>query len=174
LPGFPFWADEFRVKTPDVSGLPLWKVNFILNNHKFYTSNKAELFNWLRKHNYLADLSASKRKLEWQADDMSSIWKGLIQFRPSGVRVKKPTYAPALVAMNQTSIYGPKKRRLTVREAARLQGFNDSLDFGTQLDSISYKQLGNAVAPKTALFVLRECSKFWPFFPQDIRDELTK
>jgi DNA (cytosine-5)-methyltransferase 1 len=76
--------------------------------------------------------------------------------------------------MNQTSIYGPKKRRLTVREAARLQGFNDSLDFGTQLDSISYKQLGNAVAPKTALFVLRECSKFWPFFPQDIRDELTK
>jgi DNA (cytosine-5)-methyltransferase 1 len=174
LPGFPFWADEFRVKTPDVSGLPLWKVNFILNNHKFYTSNKAELFNWLRKHNYLADLSASKRKLEWQADDMSSIWKGLIQFRPSGVRVKKPTYAPALVAMNQTSIYGPKKRRLTVREAARLQGFNDSLDFGTQLDSISYKQLGNAVAPKTALFVLRECSKFWPFFPQDIRDELIK
>ena len=174
LPGFPFWADEFRVSPPDVSDLPQWKSNFVLRNHNFYLANKSDLIPWLRKNNYFRNSSASKRKLEWQADDLASIWDGLIQFRPSGIRVKKPTYAPALVAMNQTSIYGPKRRRLTVREAARLQGFNDSLDFGAQTGSISYRQLGNAVAPKTALFVLRECSKAWPFFPRDIRDELIK
>lgn len=174
LPGFPLWADEFRVKTPDVSGLPNWKSNFILNNHSFYRTNKTAVLPWLKKHKYLRNLPASKRKLEWQADDLGSIWLGLIQFRPSGIRVKRPTYAPALVAMNQTSIYGPEKRRLTVREAARLQGFTDSLDFGDQAESISYRQLGNAVAPKTALYVLGECSKAWEFFPQDIRDELAK
>lgn len=174
LPGFPFWADEFRMKKPDLSDLPSWKSNFIRNNHNFYLANKFEVQNWLSSNNYLRSLTPSKRKLEWQADDLGSIWDGLIQFRPSGIRVKKPTYAPALVAMNQTSIFGPKKRRLTVREAARLQGFDDSLDFGDQANSTSYKQLGNAVAPKTALFVLRECSKSWPFFPQDIRVELTK
>ena len=174
LPGFPFWADEFRVRTPDVSDLPKWKSNFISRNHNFYLTNKPELKKWLTRNNYFRHLSASKRKFEWQADDLASVWDGLIQFRPSGIRVKKPTYAPALVAMNQTSIYGPKKRRLTVREAARLQGFDDSLDFGDQADSISYRQLGNAVAPKTAHYVLRECSRVWPFFPQDIRDELMK
>lgn len=174
LPGFPFWADEFRMKKPDLSGMPPWKSNFVRNNQNFYVTHKYELMDWMKENGYLRNLTASKRKLEWQADDLESIWDGLIQFRPSGIRVKKPTYAPALVAMNQTSIFGPRKRRLTVREAARLQGFDDGLNFGDQANSTSYKQLGNAVAPKTALFVLRECSKVWSFFPQDIRVELAK
>jgi len=174
LPGFPLWADEFRIRTPQVSGLPGWKSNFIKNNHSFYLANKTELQVWMKENNYLRNLPVSKRKLEWQANDLESLWDGLIQFRPSGIRVKKPNYAPALVAMNQTSIFGPRKRRLTVREAARLQGFRDELDFAGQPNSVSYRQLGNAVAPKTALYVLRECSKAWPFFPQDIRHELEK
>jgi len=174
LPGFPFWADEFRTRTPSTVGLPTWKANFVNSNHKFYVSHKNVLMEWMKSNKYLRELPASKRKLEWQADDLGSLWDGLLQFRPSGIRVKKPTYAPALVAMNQTSIYGPKRRRLTVREAARLQGFSDSFDFGNQANSISYRQLGNAVAPKTALFVMRECSKAWSVFPDDIRSELSK
>jgi DNA (cytosine-5)-methyltransferase 1 len=50
-----------------------------------------------------------------------------------------------LVAITQTSILGSKKRRLSVSEAARLQGFPDWFDFIDQADSLSYKQLGNAV-----------------------------
>jgi DNA (cytosine-5)-methyltransferase 1 len=71
-----------------------------------------------------------------------------MHFRPSGIRAKKSTYVPALVAITQTSIVGRSKRfkrRLTVREAARLQGFPDWFDFFDQKDSASYKQLGNAV-----------------------------
>jgi DNA (cytosine-5)-methyltransferase 1 len=52
---------------------------------------------------------------------------------------------PALVAMTQTSVLASHKRRLSVREAARLQGFPDWFDFVDQPDSVSYKQLGNAV-----------------------------
>jgi DNA (cytosine-5)-methyltransferase 1 len=55
------------------------------------------------------------------------------------------TYVPALVAITQTSIIGPQKRRLSVREAARLQGFPEWFDFMDQNDGASYKQLGNAV-----------------------------
>ena len=68
-----------------------------------------------------------------------------MHFRPSGIRAKKPTYVPALVAITQTSIIGKQKRRITVREGARLQGLPDWFDFVDQAESIAYKQLGNGV-----------------------------
>ncbi|WP_454299695.1 DNA cytosine methyltransferase [Salana multivorans] len=37
------------------------------------------------------------------------------------------------------------RRRLSPREAARLQGFPDTFDFGPQSDAATYKQLGNGV-----------------------------
>ena len=58
--------------------------------------------------------------------------------------------------MNQTSIYGPMRRRLTPLETARLQGFDPSnFTFGDQTDALSYKQMGNAVNVGAAAFVLR-------------------
>ena len=85
------------------------------------------------------------RKFEWQAGDkIESLWDGLIQFRPSGVRVKVPTCFPALVAMVQIPIIGKYKRRLTVREAARLQDFPESF-IPNENDQQAYKQFGNAV-----------------------------
>jgi DNA (cytosine-5)-methyltransferase 1 len=68
-----------------------------------------------------------------------------MHFRPSGIRAKKANYVPALVAITQTSVLGPQKRRLSVLEASRLQGFPDWFDFIDQPDSLSYRQLGNAV-----------------------------
>jgi len=68
-----------------------------------------------------------------------------MHFRPSGIRAKKPTYVPALVAITQTTILGPKRRRISIREGARLQGLPESFDFGDQRDAASYKQLGNGV-----------------------------
>ena len=52
---------------------------------------------------------------------------------------------PALVAITQTSIIGKQSRRLTIREAARLQGLPDWFDFVGQPNAASYKQLGNGV-----------------------------
>jgi DNA (cytosine-5)-methyltransferase 1 len=47
--------------------------------------------------------------------------------------------------MNQTSILGPNRRRITPREAAVLQGLPSNFDFGDQPLAQSYKQLGNGV-----------------------------
>ena len=83
--------------------------------------------------------------MEWQAGiNIKSLWDGIIQFRPSGIRVKVPTNFPALVAIVQIPIIGKYRRRLTVREAARLQSFSE--DFKpNKNDMQAYKQLGNAV-----------------------------
>jgi DNA (cytosine-5)-methyltransferase 1 len=50
-----------------------------------------------------------------------------------------------MVAITQTSIVGKQKRRITTREGARLQGLPDWFDFVDQIDSLTYKQLGNGV-----------------------------
>ena len=86
--------------------------------------------------------------MEWQAGTkINSLWEGFIQFRPSGVRVKAPTCFPALVAIVQIPIIGKFKRRLTVREAARLQGFDDDFKLVVS-DMQCYKQFGNSVPTK--------------------------
>ena len=78
-----------------------------------------------------------------------------MHFRPSGIRAKKPTYVPALVAITQTSIVGKLGRRLTPREAARLQGLPEWFDFGDQGDPASYKQMGNGVNVGAAYYIFR-------------------
>ena len=57
--------------------------------------------------------------------------------------------------MGQTSVYGDGKsvRRLTVQEAAVLQGFPRGFKFGSQVDSLSYRQLGNAINIGAARYV---------------------
>ena len=58
--------------------------------------------------------------------------------------MKKPDYFPALVAIVQMPIIGKYKRRLTPREAARLQSFPDEFVPNSN-DHQAYKQFGNAV-----------------------------
>ena len=78
-----------------------------------------------------------------------------MHFRPSGIRAKKATYVPALVAITQTSIVGKQKRRITIREGARLQGLPDWYDFTDQPNAITYKQLGNGVNVGAVYNVIR-------------------
>ena len=145
--GFPIWVDEW-IHIDDLQiprNTPDWKRTFLTKNSEFYTLHKKELDRWLKKWKYLEDFPPSRRKFEWQAQDAKDLWSTVLHFRPSGIRAKKPTYVPALVAMTQTSVIASHKRRLSVREAARLQGFPDWFEFIDQADSVSYKQLGNAV-----------------------------
>ena len=134
--------------------MPDWKIDFLKKNSAFYVDNKKAIDSWRKRHKDILKLNNSYRKFEWQAQDMSSVWDGVIQFRPSGVRVKKADYLPALVAMNQTSIIGKRRRTITVREAARLQAFPENFSFFDQNPSKSFKQLGNAVSVGTVKFVL--------------------
>lgn len=159
LPGFPLWSDDWRpersLSKTELDGFPVWKQDFLIKNARFYDDNKHVIDAWRKDHPELKSFPASRRKLEWQAQDARSLWETVMHFRPSGIRAKAPTYLPALVAITQTSIYGPRRRRLTPHEAARLQGFPRSFSFGQQRDAASYKQVGNGVAIGAAWHVFR-------------------
>jgi DNA (cytosine-5)-methyltransferase 1 len=158
-PGFPIWVDSWVARKDFVVpiGTPLWKANFLKKNSELYSAHQEEFDKWVSKWQVLSDkFPASRRKLEWQAQDTESLWETIMHFRPSGIRAKKPTYVPALVAITQTSILGPLKRRLSPREGARLQGLPDSFSFYGQKDSSTYKQLGNGVNVGVVWHVLKQ------------------
>jgi DNA (cytosine-5)-methyltransferase 1 len=100
-----------------------------------------------------------------------------MHFRPSGIRAKKPTYVPALVAITQTTILGPQRRRISVREGARLQGLPEKFSFADQPDSASYKQLGNGVNLPAVYHVMKalvERDKDLLTLSPDLVDAITK
>lgn len=153
--GFPVWVSEFG-KTYDLSELPKWQSTFCEKNRKLYLNNKVFLDGWLTRWNGLKDFSPTHRKFEYQAGkDIKSIWEGFIQFRPSGIRVKRPTFFPALVAMVQIPIIGKYRRRLTPREAARLQSFPDDFEINEN-DHQAYKQFGNSVNVNCVKFLANQ------------------
>lgn len=143
--GFPIWAVWFNGLIKHEEEYPKWKIDFIEKNKKLYLSNKVFIDKWLKKYNDLKEFSPTHKKMEWQAgDSIKSLWDGIIQFRPSGIRIKKPTTFPALVALVQIPIIGKYKRRLTVEEAAKLQSFPDDFKINKNTQQ-AYKQFGNAV-----------------------------
>ena len=143
LPGFPVWADRLCHLNMDenLEDLPKWKRTFIIKNNDLYHKNQEFIDNWLIKAKKLDNFVGSKAMLEWQAGKVENpdIWETIMQFRPSGLRVKSPTYFPALVAITQTSILGNKKRYITPRECARIQSFPDEFKLN-QKDNVAYKQ----------------------------------
>lgn len=146
LPGYPIWAEAFNYPAVIPTGTPQWKGDILRKNADLFRRNEQAITAWLDRHDRLDRQAPSRRKLEWQAQDTArSLWNCVLHFRPSGIRAKRPTYLPALVAITQTSVIGPRRRRITPREAARLQGLPDWFDFGQQPISSSYKQLGNGV-----------------------------
>jgi DNA (cytosine-5)-methyltransferase 1 len=154
LPGFPLWSDTWADSLHIADDLPAWKRGFLRKNRDFYLEHREAIQAWRIAKPQVRDFPPSRRKLEWQAQDSErDLWRLLIQFRPSGIRVKKATYVPALVAMGQTSIFGPERRRLTPAEAAKLQGFPDWFRFDSQVNAVSYRQLGNAVNVGAARYV---------------------
>jgi DNA (cytosine-5)-methyltransferase 1 len=158
-PGFPIWADEWTPLSKLVipAGTPKWKAGFLQKNSEMYTKYKKDFDQWAKKWEVFSDkFPPSRRKLEWQAQNADCLWDCVMHFRPSGIRAKKPTYLPALVAITQTSIIGPLKRRLSTREAARLQGFPDGFSFADQADSSTYRQLGNGVNIGVVWHVLKK------------------
>ncbi|WP_051197021.1 DNA (cytosine-5-)-methyltransferase [Jonesia quinghaiensis] len=150
LPGFPIWTEAWvskREHDEQLKGVAAWKADFLRKNFDLYESLRlfmgdAQMQDWLRR---VRTFPESRRKLEWQAQDATSLWDCVISLRPSGLRVKRPTHLPALVAITQTPIIGPLGRRLSWREAARLQGLSDDFNFGDQKDAATFKQLGNGV-----------------------------
>lgn len=177
LPGHPIWAQTWldfpevqeidwtassvphvqQVSRPAIDhDLPDWKRSHITKNHDLFQRHFEDLIPWAHRWGVFTEsFTPSRRKLEWQAQDTKSLWDTVMHLRPSGIRAKRPTYLPALVAITQTSIIGPRGRRLSPREAARLQGLPDTFEFPDQRPSDVYRQMGNAVAVGAVWHVMK-------------------
>lgn len=128
----------------DKKAFPDWKVDFVRKNRDLYQKNKKWIDDW--KSELLA-FPPSLQKLEWNCKGGErDIWKYVIQFRASGVRVKKPNTAPSLIAMTvtQVPIIAWQKRYMTPRECAKLQSM-ESLKVLPDASTAAYKALGNAI-----------------------------
>jgi len=156
LPTFPIWSEEWDT-TYDIRSLPSWKQKFILQNRNFYQENKSFLEPWVQNARKLTAFTNARSKLEWQSgafQSKDSLWTLLFQIRPSGIRVKRTNYSPALVAMSQIVYVGEKKRKLCPREVARLQSFPDTFKLPAS-NSVAYKQFGNSVNVEVIKYAAR-------------------
>lgn len=160
LPSFPLWTEYWkpRSKIRIPSSTPDWKRKFIIKNAEFFLQD-AKFLTKFKNQLVESGIPNSKMKFEWQAGDATTLTETLMQFRPSGLRVKKRNYVPAFVAITQTTILGKEMRRLTVSEAARLQGISSQVIFDSQDSRHSYKQIGNAVHPGVAGYVFDKLVK---------------
>ncbi|MEY2702293.1 MAG: (cytosine-5-)-methyltransferase [Bacteroidota bacterium] len=137
---------------------PKWKIQYIKKNREFYNKNKSWLDLWLPK---ILNFENSHQKFEWNCGIKASptLLDKIVQFRPSGIRVKLPTYSPALVltttqipifpwikvpgenSENSINSFG---RYMSIDEAARLQGMQRLNKFPHTI-SMAFKAFGNAV-----------------------------
>ena len=157
--GSPIWAEYFGYNLSDkefelfkdhknqkISEMPEWKQNFVRKNRVFYIKHKSFIDKWIKKYNVL-NLPLLHQKLEWNCGTEKNLKETIIQFRQSGIRIKKMNYFPALVAINNTPIIFDYElnsfRKITPREAANLQSFKKGYDLKN--NPAIYKQLGNAV-----------------------------
>lgn len=122
---------------------PDWKKRYIQQNREFYKSNKRYIAEVVNKISKLP--SQSWQKLEWNVGNAErDITKYILQFRASGIRVKKVDFFPSLVCTNtQIPIIGWEGRYITREEGLKLQSMeNIKLP---ENDNAAFRALGNAV-----------------------------
>ena len=123
---------------------PAWKIDYIRANRDFFLRNRKGLTSWLPE---VAALASSYQKFEWNCKgETRNLFKNVIQFRPSGIRVKRPNTAPSLVAMTNSlvPVIAWERRYMTIRECARLQSMG-ALRYLPKNRRVAIKALGNAV-----------------------------
>lgn len=128
---------------------PRWKRTFIRQNREFYQANRSWIDPWLAQWRP-QEAYSSLQKMEWNAQgEDRDIDNFVLQVRASGLRVKRPTTSPSLIAFTETQVpilgakLTGKRRYMTPTECAELQCLG-----GIQLpasDLHAYKALGNAV-----------------------------
>lgn len=122
---------------------PKWKKDFIRQNREFLLEHEGALRDW---HKRIQAFPSSLQKFEWncQGEDRN-IWSYILQFRASGIRTRRTSTSPSLVAMTNTQVpmIAWEKRYMTPQEGARLQSLS-TLRFLPE-GHLAFEALGNAV-----------------------------
>lgn len=149
----PIYAQDVR---KDGEKFQEWKIRYIRQNRDFYAANKSWIDTWIDK---LQDLQNSHMKFEWNCGSNATMTleDKIIQFRASGIRVKLPTFSPALnLVGTQIPIFPwvhvpdskQTGRYMTIKEAARIQGMEELLfedEHFHMSETRCFEALGNAV-----------------------------
>jgi len=145
---------------------PHWKKLFLKQNREFYLEHRKRIDPWLPK---IQVFPPSLQKLEWNCQGESrNIWEYVLQFRASGVRVKRTNTSPSLVAMTTTQvpIIAWEQRYMTARECAKLQSMCELKHLP---DGISaFYALGNAV---NVTVVEKILAKLLPLLDAECNDQ---
>ena len=131
---------------------PKWKIRYIESNREFYRIHKSWVDDWKKE---MMDWKLSHQKFEWNCgpDTRYTFEDKIIQFRPSGIRVKNRDRFPALVlSITQVPIIFDKHKKggagfryITQRDAANLQSMpRDNFEIMSN-NVAAYKSFGNAV-----------------------------
>jgi DNA (cytosine-5)-methyltransferase 1 len=123
---------------------PAWKKNYIRSNREFYENYRSNLEPVIIKIKNLG--VPSWQKLEWNVQGGArNVRNYIIQFRGSGIRLKRPDFFPSLVCVStQIPIIGWQNRYITRQEGAALQGMEDLNCLPENIGSC-FDALGNAV-----------------------------
>ena len=116
---------EQKAKLPSYArvqkAFPDWKRDYIRQSRAFYEDNKKYIRDVVKE---IAKYpSQSWQKLEWNVGDNNRVITDyILQFRASGIRVKKVDFFPSLVCTNtQIPIIGWQNRYITKEEGLKLQ-----------------------------------------------------
>ena len=134
-----------------------WKFKNIKKNREFYLENKGFLDSFKKK---LYNVEFSWQKLEWSCQNTKySLSDKIIQFRQSGVRVKRNHRFPTLTTASAQVPYVPKlKRRLSCDEMGRLQSMG-GLKYKPLFNKGARKAYGNAVNTHVVYLIAKNLLK---------------
>jgi DNA (cytosine-5)-methyltransferase 1 len=154
--------DYYRKYTKkEIENLPKWKQDYMAKNKPLIKKYIKIINPWYKKYKNLLQKREIYGKLEWQTGIIKkndSIYNYFIQFRQSGIRVKRNKYFPTLVAISQIPIYGKTKSYITPRECARLQSLPEDFILDEN-DRVSYKQMGNSVNVENVYAIINSTLK---------------
>ncbi|WP_417832862.1 DNA (cytosine-5-)-methyltransferase [Terasakiella sp.] len=158
------YLPKYSLTNQDV--FPKWKTKYIESNRNFFLNHldwiedwKMDIVNWKLSH----------QKFEWNcgSDVDYTLEDKILQFRPSGIRVKNMDRFPALVlSTTQIPIIFDKYKKggagfryITKREAANLQSLPKD-NFKIMDNNVAaYKSFGNAVNVKVVREIVNSVIK---------------